>query len=258
VVCKPQHMQPPPPTIRSSPWPLIDHHPYFERTPPTHLAHCGPLTTSLHHPLSSWPCSWISAAAKLAPPAVTFAKSNPYPPHQHTLEDHPDALCGIRSHKRVPGNPHLEGIIRSPQFTAPHPRTCHRDNPLNRCRQSQGCKVAKLFAKHFKVGEQLQALQASCTNIATGTLLAQNHSEGLWVAQNAQKVYVGLVALEAWRTSWPLAEVRDRHGHLYVAECMGYRQSRGIPCTCTCTQLTSTYKCSLVTLWVCEQWMWVF
>jgi len=34
---------------------------------------------------------------------------------------------------------------------------------------NKGCKVAKLFAKHFKVGEQLQALQASCTNIATGT-----------------------------------------------------------------------------------------
>ncbi len=33
----------------------------------------------------------------------------------------------------------------------------------------QACKVAKLFAKHFKVEEQQQALQAACTNIATGT-----------------------------------------------------------------------------------------
>jgi hypothetical protein len=32
----------------------------------------------------------------------------------------------------------------------------------------QGCKLAKLFAKHFKVGEQQQALQSSCANIATG------------------------------------------------------------------------------------------
>ena len=33
----------------------------------------------------------------------------------------------------------------------------------------QICRVAKLFAKHFKVEEQSKDLQSRCVNIATGT-----------------------------------------------------------------------------------------
>lgn len=33
----------------------------------------------------------------------------------------------------------------------------------------QACRVAKLFAKHFKVDEQEKELQARCVNIAVGT-----------------------------------------------------------------------------------------
>lgn len=33
----------------------------------------------------------------------------------------------------------------------------------------QVCRVAKLFAKHFKLEEQQQELQSRCVNIATGT-----------------------------------------------------------------------------------------